>query len=332
MISYLIFFAIIALIYGIATLGLNLQWGFTGQFNAGVVGFFATGAYVQAIVTAPPSAALAGNFGLPWIVGLLAAMAASAFVAYAVGAATIKLRGDYLAIATFGIAMSIQLVTLNWQSVTGGSQGLPNIARPFAAGDPFRYNLGFLVLVLAITASVYWGLERIVGSPWGRVLKAVREDETAARALGKKVDSYRLQAFVLGGMVMGLAGALYASYIGFVGPSDFLPIITFQLWTMLIVGGSGNNRGAILGGRAGVGAVDRQRHAGVSPAATGIADPGWRHSADADRPGAGADPAIPPARADWRGCCCFQACSGMIDNARVFYNVYETTSRGRVTA
>jgi branched-chain amino acid transport system permease protein len=107
--------------------------------------------------------------------------------------------------------------------------------------------LFFAALVIAITVAVYWALERIVRSPWGRVLKAIREDETSALALGKNIASFRLQAFVIGAVIMGLAGGLYASFVTFVSPFDFMPIITFQLWTMLMVGGSGNNRGALLG-------------------------------------------------------------------------------------
>jgi branched-chain amino acid transport system permease protein len=93
----------------------------------------------------------------------------------------------------------------------------------------------------------YVALERLVRSPWGRVLRAIREDETAAESLGKRAFRFRLQAFVIGCMLMGLGGALYAHFVGYIAPEDFLPILTFQLWTMLIVGGSGNNRGAILG-------------------------------------------------------------------------------------
>ncbi|MFO0006425.1 MAG: branched-chain amino acid ABC transporter permease, partial [bacterium] len=92
-----------------------------------------------------------------------------------------------------------------------------------------------------------WALERVLSSPWGRVLRAIREDEVAAASLGKRAVSFRLQSFVLGSSLMGLAGALYVSFIGFVSPFDFLPILTFQVWAMLIVGGSGNNRGAMLG-------------------------------------------------------------------------------------
>src|SRR5438093_1583910 len=282
MISYLVFFACIVLILSLLTLGLNLQWGFTGLFNAGVVGFYAIGAYTHAILTASPQPQYLGNFGLPWLVGVLAAMAATALAGWLIGLVTIRLRGDYLAIATFGVAVSIQLVTLNWEPLTGGSQGLTRIGKPFAQlfETPFGFNLWFLGLMIVILGTTYWALDRVLLSPWGRVLKAIREDETAAVALGKSARRFRLEAFVLGSTLMGLAGALYVSFIGFVSPFDFLPIVTFQVWAMLIVGGSGNNRGALLGedrrgaaadrldgadhqeDRAGGGAGDRARQPG----------------------------------------------------------------------
>jgi branched-chain amino acid transport system permease protein len=176
-------------------------------------------------------------------------MAVTAVIAWIVGLATIKLRGDYLAISTFGIAMTIQLITLNWESLTGGSQGFAGIPRPLSGvfDTPFSFNLWYLCLVAVIVAFIYWALERILHSPWGRVLKAIREDEVAAVALGKSAQRFRMEAFVLGSVLMGLAGALYVSYIGFVSPFDFIPILTFQIWAMVIVGGSGNNKGAMLG-------------------------------------------------------------------------------------
>ena len=247
--SYLVFFACIVLILGILALGLNLQWGFTGLFNAGIVGFYAIGAYTQAILTAAPQSQYLGNLGWPWLAGIAAAMAATALAAWLIGLLTIRLRGDYLAIATFGIAVSIQLVALNWEALTGGSQGITRIPKPLSGifDTPLGFNLWFLGLLGALVGAVYAALERILRSPWGRVLKAIREDETAAAALGKSPRSFRLQAFVLGSTLMGLAGALYVSFIGFVSPFDFLPILTFQVWAMLIAGGSGNNRGALLG-------------------------------------------------------------------------------------
>jgi branched-chain amino acid transport system permease protein len=247
--SYLVFFACVVLILGIVTLGLNLQWGFTGLFNAGIAGFYAIGAYTHAILTAAPTKGYLGNLGLPWIVGVLAAMAATALAAWLIGLVTIRLRGDYLAIATFGIAVSIQLVTLNWEALTGGAQGITRIPKPLSSifDTPLAYNLWYFALLAALTVLIYVALERILRSPWGRVLRAIREDEVAAVALGKSARRFRLEAFVIGSTLMGLAGALYVSFIGFVSPFDFLPIVTFQIWAMLIVGGSGNNRGALLG-------------------------------------------------------------------------------------
>ena len=132
-VAYLVFFAIVVLVLGVATLGLNLQWGTTGLFNAGVVGFYGVGGYTQAILTAPGRPELLGNFGLPWLVGVAGAMAASAIAAVIVGIATVRLRGDYLAIATFGIAVALQLVALNWERLTGGSLGLTSVPRPLAS-------------------------------------------------------------------------------------------------------------------------------------------------------------------------------------------------------
>jgi branched-chain amino acid transport system permease protein len=249
LLSYLVFFACVVLILGIMALALNLQWGYTGLFNAGVVGFYAIGAYTHAILTALPKAGLIGNFGLPWIVGIAGAMLACAIAAWVVALATIRLRDDYLAIATFGIATTIQLVTLNWDSLTGGANGFSGIRRPLSDffSSPFSFNLWYLALLSAITLVVYVALESVLHSPWGRVLKAIREDETAAIALGKSATQFRIQSFVLSSMLMGLAGSLYVSFIGFVSPFDFLPILTFQVWAMVIIGGSGNNKGVLLG-------------------------------------------------------------------------------------
>ena len=247
--SYLVFFLTLALIYGIVSMGLNLQWGYTGLFNIGVAGFFAVGAYAFGILTTAPSAGWLGGFQLPFVVGLVGAMLVSGLVAWLIGLPTLRLRDDYLAIATIGIAVSIQLLALNLQSVTGGSPGLYNIPQPLSGmfSSNLAYNIFFLGVVLLITLLTYHALERMVNSPWGRVLFAIREDETAASSLGKDAFSYRLQSFVIGSMIMGLGGALYASFIKYLSPNDFLPIFTFQIWSMLIVGGSGNNLGAIFG-------------------------------------------------------------------------------------
>ncbi|WP_102224843.1 branched-chain amino acid ABC transporter permease [Acidimangrovimonas sediminis] len=247
--SYGFFFLTMALTYGIVCLGLNVQWGQTGLFNVGIAGFVAVGAYVSSLLTTPESASHLGGFGLPIAVGWVGAALATALVTFLIGALTIRLRADYLAIATFGAAVSIQLCVLNFQPVTGGPFGVGFIPRPFAAlaGRPFLFGAANLALIAAVVAVLYLALERLAQSPWGRALKAIREDETAAQALGKSAVAFRLQAFALGGAIMGLAGAAQAHFIGFIAPDNYQPTLTFQVWAMLIVGGSGNNRGAILG-------------------------------------------------------------------------------------
>lgn len=248
-VSYASFFLVFATVYAVIVLGLNLQWGFTGLFNVGVAGFVAIGAYSSAILTTPPIDARIGGFGWPVAAGWLAAMASSGAAGALVGLLTLRLRDDYLAITTFGIAVVIQLVALNAQALTGGPFGVQFIPKPMQAwlGTGTPWTLAYLALALAVLALAYLALERLVRSPWGRVLRAIREDDAAAASLGKSAFAFRLQAFVLGSMLMGLGGALMAHFVGYIAPEDFLPILTFQLWAMLIVGGSGNNRGALLG-------------------------------------------------------------------------------------
>jgi len=246
---YLAFFLAIALSYGIICLGLNLQWGQTGLFNVGVAGFVAVGAYVSALVTTPEDAQRLGGLNWPAWSGWIMGACAAAMAALLTGAIALRMRADYLAITTFGIATAIQLVALNAESITGGPFGIGFIPRPFAGleSQPMAFNFFNLALLALIATLVYVGLERLVRSPWGRVLRAIREDETAAVSLGKNANYFRLQAFALGGGIMGLGGAIQAHLIGFIAPDNYLPTLTFQVWAMLIIGGSGNNRGALLG-------------------------------------------------------------------------------------
>jgi len=248
-IAYLAFFLVTALSYGIICLGLNVQWGQTGLFNVGVAGFVAIGAYTSALLTTPDAAPRLGGFDFPIWVGWIAALAISALAAAVIGAITLRLRADYLAITTFGVAITIQLVALNAEKATGGPFGIGFIPRPFAGlqEQPLLFNLANLMLVSGVAFIAYVALEKLIHGPWGRVLRAIREDEVAATSLGKNANVFRLQAFVLGSAIMGLAGAIQAHFIGFIAPENYLSAITFQVWAMLIIGGSGSNRGALLG-------------------------------------------------------------------------------------
>lgn len=249
LLSYASFFLVFATTYAIITLGLNVQWGYTGLFNVGVAGFVALGAYTSALLTTPPQAGHLAGLNWPVAAGMVAAMLVTGLVGALVGAVALRLRQDYLAITTFGVAVTIQLLANNATVLTGGPFGVQFIPKPLQAwlGTGLPWTLAYLGMAVALLGMAYLALEKLVNSPWGRVLRAIREDEDAASALGKAAFVFRLQSFVIGSMLMGLGGAVYAHFVGFIAPDDFLPILTFQLWAMLIVGGSGNNRGAMLG-------------------------------------------------------------------------------------
>ena len=235
-------------IYAITTLGLNMHWGLTGILNIGIAGFFAVGAYTSAILAAAPHPGHLGGFELPVMLTFPAAMATSAIVAYGIARICIRLRSDYLAIASIGIAEILRLVVKNAKEITNGTLGISDLPRPFESIPGAGGQIGFLGLVVVLVFFVYLLAERARKSPWGRVMRAIRDNESAARALGKDVDAFRTRAFVTGAAFMGLAGALTAHYLKFIGPESTEPLYaTFLVWVMLIVGGSGSNRGAILG-------------------------------------------------------------------------------------
>jgi branched-chain amino acid transport system permease protein len=245
---FLVGFFTVGLIYAVGCIGVNINWGFTGLFNVGVAGFFAVGAYTSAILTAGPNPGQLGGFGLPVPVGMVAAMLLAGVVAVAVGRICLRLRSDYLAIATVGIAELIRVVVRNYQALGGGPYGVKNVPRPFESLQGPWPQIAYLLVVAAVLLVLYLLIERAWKAPWGRVLRAIRENETAAAAAGKNVEGFRLQAFVLGSAIMGLFGALFAHYTKFIGPEGTEPLqVTFLPWVMLIVGGSGNNKGAIVG-------------------------------------------------------------------------------------
>mgnify|MGYP000400916934 FL=1 len=248
-ISYLVFFLTIGFVLAIAVLGLNLQWGYTGLFNGGVSAFFGAGAYGVILFGGSNKAVQLIGLGLPYPFAVAGAVLLAGLLALIVGLITTRLRHDYLAIATFGVAIAVENFARNAGPITGGAKGLRGFERPFesAINDPFWFNLAYLIFVLVVLIIVYNILESIARSPYGRLLRAIREDEVAAQSLGKSPARVRHQAFIFGSMIMGLSGALYATFYAFISPQDILPILTFQIWSMLIVGGSGNNRGAVLG-------------------------------------------------------------------------------------
>ena len=243
-----------AAIYALAAVGLNLHFGYTGLLNFGHVVFMLVGAYGVAVtVTA---------FGASFWLGVLVGLACAVVVALLLGIPTLRLRSDYLAIATLAAGEILRFIYRSGyaEPLTGGVYGLAQFANAFYAINPFppgRYGFGYVsfgsqdLWVMAAT----WGLTvltsllilGLIRSPWGRVLRSVREDEDAARALGKNVFAVKMQSLVLGGVIGGLAGVMMAVDTQSVQPDSFTPVVTFYLYTLLILGGPGRVWGPVLG-------------------------------------------------------------------------------------
>ena len=238
MTAYLIAIGIIALIYVLLALSLNLQWGHTGLINFGLVAFFAIGAYVSGLLTL---------YGWPIPLAMAAAVLISAAAAWPLGKLTLTLKEDYLAVIAVGFSEVVRSVLENEAWLTGGPSGLPGIPRLYENAPPgMRDMLLFMTLVLAVII-VFIMLEHLLRSPFGRSLRSVRDNETAAAALGKNIVSFKTRSLVMGSGIAGLAGAFYAHYLTFISPEQFTPDVTFNVWIAVIIGGSGRNLGVILG-------------------------------------------------------------------------------------
>jgi branched-chain amino acid transport system permease protein len=237
-------FGVEAMVFAMAAIGLNVHFGYTGLLNFGHVGFMAMGAYGVAM-----GITLWGlNSGLALLVGFGYALV----LALVLGLPTLRLRADYLAIVTIAASEIIRIMgrSTTLSEYTGGAQGINQFAGQYYALNPFTarlYQFGpffytgnnlFIILVgwslVILVSLLVWQLMR---SPWGRVVKAIREDEDAARALGKNAYWYKLQSLILGGLIGGLAGMLQVIAKSSVQPDTFVPPITFFIWTVLILGG-----------------------------------------------------------------------------------------------
>jgi branched-chain amino acid transport system permease protein len=238
--SYLVAMLVFAGLYALMALGLNVIWGLAGMVNLGLVGFFAVGAYASALLTTK----LLWPMPAGWAAGAVIAAAAGGIMAVIVA----RLRGDYLAIVTLGFAEVVRLVAANEEWLTNGTDGISGIAGPWR-GDvsPQHFNLIFLAIVWSAVAACFWLCARLSHAPFGRVLRALREDEDVAAVAGKPVLWFKIRAFALGAAVVGLAGALYAHYNAFIAPDGFAPLLTIYIVLALTAGGVGAMRGAVVG-------------------------------------------------------------------------------------
>lgn len=255
------FVGITAAIFTILGLGLQLQFGYAGLLNFGHVAFMAIGGYTMVILVVKTGMSL-------WPAAVLALLAAVPF-SLLLGLPTLRLRADYLAMTTLAFAEIVRYVAINEEGLTGGTQGTINLAGPGTAanynrewlamigtvqdwlqpllGDLVSRDFVMLLIVWTVAVGAICLVQYLVRSPWGRVLKSIREDEDAAAALGKDVFRYKQQALAIGSVLGALAGVFHAFQFSFFSPADFVPIVTFFVWMIIILGGTAKNWGVPIG-------------------------------------------------------------------------------------
>jgi len=237
--EYLLHILVMTGIYVILTLSLNLVVGYTGLAALGHAAFSCVGAYASSL--------LALNYGVsPWI-GLLVGACVAAILGVFIGAPSLRLKGDYLAIATFGLGVIVYSVAKNWMSVTRGPMGLPGIPGFSFFGIELSSVWTYLILVAFFVFLTYFIIRRVVKSPFGRILRGIREDEVATLAMGKDVNKHKIMVFVIGAFFAGIAGSLYAHYITFIDPSSFTVMESITILLMVVFGGLGSLGGSFVG-------------------------------------------------------------------------------------
>jgi branched-chain amino acid transport system permease protein len=237
--EYLIHLAILFGIYGILSLSLNLVVGYTGLLSVAQAAFYGIGAYATAI--------LITSFGFNFFIALLASVVLVMIVSLLVGWVLSRFSGDYYALGSIGFNVIMFGVFLNWDSMTRGPLGIPGIAKPNLFGIEFSDNGAFLILTMAVLILIYFLSKFIVNSSFGRVLKAIREDERTIRVFGYDTLYYKLLIFMIGAAIAGVAGSLFASYISYIDPSTFTIVESILILSMIILGGLANLKGSIIG-------------------------------------------------------------------------------------
>jgi branched-chain amino acid transport system permease protein len=246
MIGYLAYLSIMTGIYGILSLSLNFQYGLTGLANFGHVAFFCLGAYTSTILVVLVEA--------PFILALCGGMVVAGLFGLLISLPTANLKEDYWAIVTLAAAEIVRLFFLNEDWIFGkgpyhgGAFGIGGIPRPLQSlFSPTAYPFFYLCIVISFVILTYFVVSLLTNSPFGRVLKAMREGDDLPLAMGKDVSKFRMKAMAIGGAMGGLAGSLVVHFWSFIDPYQFMPIETFVVWAMVVVGGKGNHVGALVG-------------------------------------------------------------------------------------
>ena len=236
---YVLDFIVLIGIFSIFSLSLNIEFGFAGLANFGKVAFVLIGAYTYTLLS---------NINVPFYICLIAGAIASATIGFLVSLPTLKLREDYLAIVVLAFGEILKLIVKSEDWIAGGVWGTPVYPAISVTGSSARLDIAINIALVYLCLFIsFFLLQLLSNSPYGRVMRAIREDEVAAEALGKNRTKYRAQVFALGSAIAGLGGGLYAQYLQFIDPYMFEPMLTFTVWIMVLLGGPANNWGALLG-------------------------------------------------------------------------------------
>ena len=236
--TYLLHILILIGIYIILSISLNLLAGYTGVLSIAHAAFYGVGAYVAAL--------LALKFHTPFLLNLVLAVTASAFLGAFVGIPSLRIKDDYFIIATFAFQVIVFSILNNWVNFTGGPMGLPGIPQPIIFFQISSHG-SFLILTTVLAIICFYICHRIIRSPFGRVLRAIREDEVFAQAMGKDVASFKVKIFMISAGMAAVAGVLYATYISYIDPTSFTVMESIFIISIVIIGGAGSLWGSVLG-------------------------------------------------------------------------------------
>ncbi len=237
--EYLLHILVITGIYVILALSLNLIVGYTGLPALGHAAFSAMGAYTSSL--------FALQLGIsPWI-GLIAGAVLASLLGAVIAFPALRLKGDYLALATFGAGLIVYSVAKNWVALTRGPMGLPGIPGFSVFGFELSEIWAYLILVTLFVILTYFTIGRVVNSPFGRILRGIREDDIATQTMGKDINRHKVLVFVIGAFFAGIAGSLYAHYITFIDPSSFTVMESITILLMVVFGGMGSLAGSFVG-------------------------------------------------------------------------------------
>jgi len=245
--EYLLHIAILVGIYIILAVSLDLIAGYTGMLSIAHAAFYGVGAYCAALLALRVDIPFLDGLGLFFLFEIVCAVILCGLIGALAGWPGLRIRDDYFVIATFAFQVITFSVLNNWVSFTRGPMGLPAIPQPVIFGWKVSSHWDWLILVAIFCVVILWICRRIVNSPWGRVLKAIREDEIFAQAAGKNVASYKVMVFMIGASMAAVSGALYAHYISFIDPTSFTVMESIFIISIVIIGGAGSLWGPVLG-------------------------------------------------------------------------------------